>query len=217
MAAYRSKGAWSGNAATYSMGWKKVHRVAPTLADALAQLLGVGCTVVLYGPRDDGNIDVTSVDGMVPESASKAECANDFDPKRMAEVKTFFRDYATDMFTEATCQSRVYDEEAGDEEAGDEEAGNNELENEEGLSTATNPSPVSPDLASPTLASPIPTATTTPIDDTDAPAMSPAATAAASSSNGSEEEENNRESPNPPATPSLPLNNTPVSSAVANG
>ncbi|KAI3605213.1 hypothetical protein WG66_013060 [Moniliophthora roreri] len=227
MAAYRSKGTWNSNAATYFMAWKKVHRVGPTLADVLAQLLGVGCTIVLYGPRSDGNIDVTSIDGMVPESVSKAESADDFDPKRMGEMKDFFRDYAADIFTEAVCQSRVYDEEVEDEEAedneaGENEAGENEAEEESGPSTATNPSPVSPNLASPTpVVATLPTpTTTTPVNNADAPAMPPAAATAASKDGGSEEEKDSRaprEAPNLPTTPSPPSNNTPVSSAVANG
>ncbi|ESK83787.1 hypothetical protein Moror_13561 [Moniliophthora roreri MCA 2997] len=142
----------------------------------------VGCTVVLYGPQGDGNIDITSIDGVVPESVSKAENSDDFDPKQIAEMKDFFRAYATDMFTESVCQSRVYDEEM------DDEAGDNEAEDKEksGLSTAIDPSPVSLNPASltPTIATSPSAPTTTSIDNANAPAILPAATTAASKDRG---------------------------------
>ncbi|ESK85715.1 hypothetical protein Moror_2489, partial [Moniliophthora roreri MCA 2997] len=220
MAAYCNRSSWSGNAATYSAAWKKVHHMAPTLADVLAQLFSVGCTVVLYGPQDDGNIDITSIDDVVPESASKAKNSDDFDPKRMAEMKDFFHAYATDMFTEAVCQSRVYDEEM-DNEAGDDKAEDKEKSRP---STAIDPSPVSPNPASPTptIATSPSAPTTTSINNANAPAVLPAATTAASKDCGldSPEEEDNRaprKAPDRPVTPSPPSNNTPISSAVVNG
>ncbi|ESK81199.1 hypothetical protein Moror_2268 [Moniliophthora roreri MCA 2997] len=214
MAAYCSKGAWNGNAVTYSIAWKKVHRVTPALADALAQLFGVSCMIALYGPQNDGNIDVTSINGMVPELVSKAKSMDDFDPKRMVEMKKIFMTILQTFSVKAVCQSRVYDEKVEDEEAGDKE--------ESGLSTATNPSLVSPNLAllTPvTVTSPMPTTTTPVINNANAPAMLPVAAAAASRDSSSMEEEDSRtpgEAPNLPATPSPTSNDTPISSDVAN-
>uniref|UniRef100_A0A0W0FI40 Uncharacterized protein n=1 Tax=Moniliophthora roreri TaxID=221103 RepID=A0A0W0FI40_MONRR len=68
---YEKIGAWDNDAEKYAFNWRKSPRVVPPLADALTQHLGVGVTIMLYGPREDGEIDVQSVTAIVPSSCTK--------------------------------------------------------------------------------------------------------------------------------------------------
>ncbi|KAK7045331.1 hypothetical protein VNI00_007580 [Paramarasmius palmivorus] len=115
MEEYNKIGKWTNDAEKYAFNWKRSCRVVPPLADALSIHLGVGVTVLLYGPQADGEIDVQSVTSLVPDAQTKLSFVQ-FNRAGMVKMHKLAQDYASLLFSKDQCLSRILDEELEEDE-----------------------------------------------------------------------------------------------------
>ncbi|EEB99021.1 hypothetical protein MPER_01368 [Moniliophthora perniciosa FA553] len=73
MTEYMSRNEWKSDAESYSQIFAKFDEATGPVADSLAMLLGCAVTIVAYGPRDNGTLDVTSMSSAAPEATHKTD------------------------------------------------------------------------------------------------------------------------------------------------
>ncbi|KAL0058162.1 hypothetical protein AAF712_015169 [Marasmius tenuissimus] len=116
-------GQWSNDAEGYLEVQRRIEEIMVPIADAIAQLFGLGVSIFLYGPRANGKIGVDSISSEVPDTQTN-RYLKDFDPKAMSRVHAFCERFAQATFTPEYCRSRIVEgyEEEDDEDDEDEPA-----------------------------------------------------------------------------------------------
>ncbi|KAJ8090821.1 hypothetical protein PM082_024734 [Marasmius tenuissimus] len=114
LADHRDRGSWTADAESYARMWRRAKHILPPVVVSTAKLMGVGATLLLWGPRADGEIRVDSC--QVPGSSTKKDLS-EFDPVAFSAMHKACQDYANAVFPPSLCQSRVVEGGVGEMES----------------------------------------------------------------------------------------------------
>ncbi|KAK7015552.1 hypothetical protein VNI00_019086 [Paramarasmius palmivorus] len=98
LADFKNRSVWEGTPETYQKAYTNSHCMVVPFADTIAKHLGMGVSVILYGPTPKGVLDIAIITANVPGSASKSKDAEEFDPEREAQMKNLYLDFAAEIF-----------------------------------------------------------------------------------------------------------------------